>query len=189
MKLLNKVSPSITTMIRMDHTHVLATFHKYRADASADKKEALVSHVCTALEIHTQLEEEIFYPAMRSVDRTNVEKSYPEHKEMRRLIARLRAMEPDDASYDSTFMELMRDVIRHVADEETTLLPEAESALADRLEELGWTMTRRRMELAAPRAGEIAASTARSYPGMILGAAAVLALGAYVTRRAYRSAT
>ncbi len=88
-----------------------------------------------------------------------IDKSVPEHDEMRRLIARLREMTPGDAEYDRTFMELMRDVMHHVADEETVLLPAAERMLADELGELGAKMTKRRLELSAPRAGEIAGNT------------------------------
>jgi hemerythrin superfamily protein len=178
------LSPGITTMIRMDHTQVLATFHKYRLDAAPEKKQALVETICTALEIHAQLEEEIFYPAMRNADAPLIDKSVPEHQEMRRLIAELRAMPAGGARYDETFMQLMRDVIHHVADEETRLLPDAERVLKDRLAELGWAMTRRRMELAKPRAGEIAVNVARSYPAAVLSVAAVGVIGAVLAGRA-----
>src|SRR3954468_4194177 len=137
---LTRLSPDATTMIRMDHTHVLATFHKYRVDASPDKKRVLADTICLALEIHAQLEEEIFYPAMRSVDPDLVDKSVPEHNEMKRLIAQLRASDESTQDFDRTIMELMRDVIRHVADEETMLLPDAERVLRDRLPELGAEM-------------------------------------------------
>lgn len=181
------LSPSITNMIRMDHTAVMETFHQYEADTSAQTKKALVGTACLALEIHAQLEEEIFYPAIRSAggDAEFLERSVPEHMEMRRLIAKLRAMEPDNPDYDSTFMELMRDVMHHVADEETTVLPQAERLLADRLNELGAEMTKRRIQLAAPRAGEIAMNTMRGFPAssMIVAAGAVIA-GTYFAKRA-----
>jgi hemerythrin superfamily protein len=182
--MLAKLSPSATRMIRMDHTHVLATFHKYRIDTPPEHKRALVNSICLALEVHAQLEEEIFYPAMRSVDPELVDKSVPEHNEMRRLIGILREKSPTDPSYDRTLMELMRDVMRHVADEETTLLPDAERVLADRLDDLGARMTRRRMELVAPRAGEIAVNTARAFPGVVLAIAGVLIIGSVVGVRA-----
>jgi hypothetical protein len=79
-------------------------------------------------------------------------------------------------------MELMRDVLHHVADEETILLPEAERVLADRLGELGAAMTKRRMQLVLPRSGEIASDMARSIPtpvyllGGIAGLACLTAL-------------
>ena len=129
----NRLFPTITNMIRLDHAHVTATFHQYEAGTDPVVKRGLVDHVCLALEIHAQLEEEIFYPALRAVEHDAVlDKSVPEHDAMRELIGRLRSMEATDAGYDSTFMELMRDVLHHVADEETSLLPQAERLLADR---------------------------------------------------------
>jgi hypothetical protein len=189
--LTNKLFPSITNMIRMDHTHVLASFHQYEADSSPATKRALANTVCLALEIHAQLEEEIFYPAMRAVSSHQdvVEKSVPEHDAMRESIARLRGMEPTDFGYDDTFMQLMREVVHHVADEETVLLPEAERVLKDRLGELGAEMTKRRLELAAPRAGEIAVNTVRGMPATsLLVAAGTLIAGTYLVRRSMRRA-
>jgi hypothetical protein len=79
---------------------------------------------------------------------------------MRAVIARIRSAEPDSSRYDQLVAELMRDVLKHVADEETVLLPDAERLLSsDRLSSLGVQMTKRRAELLAPKAGKIAAST------------------------------
>lgn len=184
--LTDKFSPSITNMIRMDHTSVLETFHQYEMDSGPHTKKALVGTICLALEIHAQLEEEIFYPAMShlAADTPTVAKSVPEHNEMRRLIAQLRAMEPTDPTYDQTFLQLMKDVMHHVADEETTLLPDAERLIPDRLGELGMQMTKRRLQLMAPHAGEMAMNTARTFPtsSMLVAAGAVLA-GTYFAKR------
>ena len=187
MTLLDSMSPTITSMIRTDHAHVLTLFHRYHADSAPRVKEGLVKSACLALEIHAQLEEEIFYPALRAVllDNAVLAESPAEHDEMRRLISKLRTLSPADPVYDLTFMELMRDVLHHVADEETVLLPEAEGLLPDRIQELGARMTRRRLELLGPHAGEMAANTAKamSKNKMLLLAGAALA-GTLVTRRA-----
>lgn len=157
------LAPYATNMIRLDHTHVLATFHQYKTTSEPRIKRGLVNTTCLALEIHAQLEEEIFYPALRAVSNNEtLGKSVPEHQEMRRLIAELRGMKPDDARYDDTYMALMRDVLHHVADEETVLLPEAERVLHDQLGALGVQMTKRRLQLAAPRSGAIAVNMARA---------------------------
>lgn len=184
----NKLSPSITRMIRMDHTSVLSTFHRYKIDSNPATKQALVKTACLLLEIHAQLEEEIFYPALHAVAPNNavLNKSIPEHAELRQLIAELRRMEATDPAYDQTFMDLMRDVMHHVADEETTLIPEAERLLADRLGELGAQMTKRRMQLTASHAGEMAANSfqAASASTMLVAAGAVLA-GSYLVSRVF----
>jgi len=59
-KALKTFVPTVTNMIRADHTHVLATFHQYEVDTSPGTKRALVNTICAGLEIHAQLEEEIF---------------------------------------------------------------------------------------------------------------------------------
>lgn len=190
------MSPKATTMIRMDHSHVLALFHRFKADSSVGKKRALVANACLALDVHAQLEEEFFYPALREVvagDAT-LEKSEPEHNEMRRLIAEVRELAAadgpiDGTAFDDKFMDLMRIVIHHVADEETRLLPAAERLLSDRLNQLGSEMIKRRVELLRPHVGELAASTMRSFPsaaaaGLLLTAGAVMVGAMLLTRRA-----
>jgi hypothetical protein len=178
------VAPDATTQIRLDHTHALATYHKYRADMAPSRKRALADTLSLALEIHARLEEEIFYPAMRSVDPDLIDKSVPEHNEMRRLIGQLRGLDPSSPEFDRTLHALMRDVMRHVADEETLLLPDAERVLGERLGEIGARMTRRRMELVAPHAGEIAVNTARTFPGVVAALAGVAAVGLFFAGRA-----
>lgn len=163
--IISSFMPTATNMIRLDHTHTMATFHQYKVGSKPQVKRGLVNTVCLALEVHAQLEEEIFYPAVQAVsDNEAIIKALPEHAEMKRLIALLRDMEPEDTRYDDTFMELMRDVIHHVADEETLILPEAERLLQDQLGELGAKMMKRRLELVAPRTADIAVNMARSMP-------------------------
>jgi hypothetical protein len=154
-------------MIRFDHSHVLVTFHQYTGTSKPSVKKALAETICDALEIHATLEEEIFYPAMRRLDNSTVmQKSEPEHMEMRRLISELRATKATESRHDELLHDLMRDVMHHVADEETVLLPQAELLMGqDRLNELGAQMTSRRLELLKPKAGKIAKNTAVGFSG------------------------
>ena len=178
---LNKLSPTITDMIRFDHSHVMTTFHQYTRDKRPSVKKALAETICDALEIHATLEEEIFYPVMRpkAHDQKVMEKSEPEHDEMRRLIAELRRTDPKSTRHDDLVFELMRDVVHHVADEETVLLPEAEQMLTkDRLSELGSEMTKRRLALVSPKAGKLAVNHAVGFSGstaaIVVGVASAL---------------
>ena len=185
--LVSAVMPSATNMIRLDHTHVLSTFHQFKPDAPARVKKGLVNTICTSLEVHAQLEEEIFYPAVREVcDDERIRESMAEHNEMKRLIRLLRQMEPEAIDYDGTVMELMRDVIHHVADEETIVIPAAEKKLRDELGDLGARMTKRRLQLVAPRTGEIALDMGRAVSGntAALAFAAAAAVSVLVIGRA-----
>jgi hemerythrin superfamily protein len=187
---LKKLSPTITDMIRFDHSHVMVTFHQYTADAKPRVKQALAETICDALEIHATLEEEIFYPAMRGIDNSEpvLLKSVPEHNEMRRLISELRSTPAGDVRHEQLLQELMRDVIHHVADEETVLLPHAERLLGkERLSELGVAMTKRRLELVGPKAGKIAMETAIGFSGsttaLVLGVAGAAAAAFMLSKK------
>jgi hemerythrin superfamily protein len=186
--LLTKVAPSITDMIRADHTRVLATFHRYKTGTSASTKQALVAAVSLALEVHAQAEEEIFYPAMSSVDSPLVGRLIPEHDKMRNLIGALRGMDASAPEYDSTVMELMREVMHHVADEETVLLPQAERVLGERVGELGAKFMKRRLQLMSPHAGEMTRAKARALPKTnLLVLAGALVGGAWLFQRLRRT--
>jgi hypothetical protein len=164
---LSKMSPSITRMIRGDHSMVLSQFHKLGPTMSAMVREAVVRNICSALEIHAQLEEEIFYPALleAGVQSPALDKSVPEHDEMRRLIERVRALDERPSEQLAAINDLMRAVLHHVADEETRLLPAAEDAFdAQRLSELGAAMTQRRLQLSGPRVVGMASDLALAAP-------------------------
>ena len=178
--LMRKVGPSATDMIRADHSRVMMLFHRYKADARPATKKLVASAISNALLVHARIEEEIFYPAMRAAGSTLLDELEPEHQEVRTLIATLSGMEATDPQFDLTFMELMRSVIHHVADEETMLLANAETVLADRLGEIGAQMAARRMQLK----GEMMGQSARRHPAsaIAMGAGALLA-GLWLVRR------
>ena len=193
--LMSKMSPSVAKMIRMDHAAVMAMFHKLEPGMSASARGATVRNICSALEIHAQLEEELVYPTLRAsgVDAEPLERSVPEHDEMRRLIEQIRASGQDMARQDELMNQLMRAVMHHVADEETVLLPAAEKMLGEqRLCELGARMTERRLQLARPRMGQMAVDMARASPAktalMVAGTIAAGALLLGGMRRAHHDA-
>lgn len=176
----SSISPTITAMIRLDHMHVLAAFHRYHAYSPWWRKRAIVNSACAALEIHATLEEEIFYPALKGMLSGDeiLTRSGSEHDAMRATISKLRGTGPEDAAYDGLFLRLMREVMHHVADEETVLLPAAERSLKNELRALGAAMTRRRLQLLGERPREIAVNTAGTFPvaTLLLGSVLVLAL-------------
>ena len=185
--LISRLVPGATGMIRADHSNVLLAFHKFRGRQSPDMHRALVDGICRALDMHAQLEEEIFYPACRvaGIDNPVLERSLGDHVEMHRLIGELRHGDAASAAFELGFMSLMRAVMHHMADEETVLLPDAERVLgSDRLAELGLQMTRRRLELSRPQAGAIVRDTVRTArPASLMVAAGALMAGGYVVKR------
>ena len=90
-------------------------------------------------------------------------------------------------------MELMRDVMHHVADEETTLLPHAEAKLSkEALSELGAQMNKRRLQLVGPKAGKLAKEHVVGFGGstaaVLVGlAGALFAAKAFGPKKAWKS--
>ncbi|MDB5904559.1 MAG: hemerythrin protein [Betaproteobacteria bacterium] len=157
--------PSVITQIHFDHLHVLALHQQYRSDSAPLAKQGLVDSVCRALEVHEQLEDEIFYPALEAVNGPVMDQHAASHDEMLRSIDALREMDAYDADYDAAFRALMHAVIHHAADEETIVLPDAERLLAGELDALGARMARRRLELVAAIASQVARDHVRGLCG------------------------
>lgn len=178
---LSALSSSATAMIRTDHAAALALFRKLQPDTSDMVRQATVRQLCTALEVHAQVEEEFFYPALRGVqvEMALLDTSAEEHAEMREGIERVRAASPGPAQTQA-LNELMNGVMHHMADEETRLLPKAEMTLStQRLADIGAAMTKRKLELMRPHAGQLALDTVRGAPaksGLVALALAGLAV-------------
>lgn len=191
--LLTKLAPSITDVIRADHTKVAAVYHQYKANSGPAKKKLLVKSISTLLLVHAKAEEEVFYEAMRAHLPELVDRHYQEQQEMERAAKELGSMEPSMASYDVRLHALMRSVYHHVAEEEGVMLPKAEQVFdQQKLSELGARMMKRRFELM----GEImkpmdrAMQVAKEYPLPIaIGAGLLVVFAAKLfpqPRRAYR---
>lgn len=186
--LTNPLARPATELIQTDHAMVLSLYHKLHPRTSPRIRAALARRICSALEIHARLEEEIFYPALHEarIESPALDKSVAEHEQMRMLIQRVRSFEGQPDAQHEALTDLLNSVLHHVADEETIVLPAAERQLApERLAELCAQMRARRLELAKENAGEMAADMVRSAPGRsVLAAAAMLVGAAWMWERA-----
>lgn len=94
--------------------------------------------------MHTQLEEEVFYPAVRAVaDQEGeelVEESLEEHHVVDVLIEELKRMSPEDERYDAKMTVLCENVEHHIQEEEEEMLPDALRKLRGQVEALGQEM-------------------------------------------------
>jgi len=106
-------------------------------------KEDLFRRLKNALTVHTQLEEQIFYPALANFDETSeiVERSYEEHQEVNELLSDLTGSSPTAEEWIELIGELRENLEHHIEEEEGELFPQAEELLGEeRLEELGRQM-------------------------------------------------
>jgi hemerythrin superfamily protein len=118
----------------------------------APEKQGIVEEVLAELEVHTTLEEELFYPAVKQkTDRDGqdlVAEAVEEHHVVATLMAELKGLDPTDERYEAKFKVLMETVTHHIEEEEEgEMFPEAEEVLGERLERLGIQMQERKQSL------------------------------------------
>lgn len=135
-------------LLRADHTEVNSLFADYAKTRSASKKKSLVAQICAALIAHAQIEEEIFYPAVKEAlhNKLLVPEATVEHASLKNLISQLEASEPDDELYDAKVKVLSEYVKHHVREEQTVMFPKVKASALD-LVELGGRLAIRKEEL------------------------------------------
>lgn len=140
-------------MLKADHEAVSQLFAEYEGTHSIVNKKALVAKICTALSVHVQIEEEIFYPAVKAAlkDKLLVPEAMVEHTGVKGLIAQLEDVEPDGEMYDAKVKVLSEYVQHHVKEEQTEMFPQAKTTSLD-MAKLGARMATRRDELLASTA-------------------------------------
>ena len=142
-------------LLMAEHREVKALFQRYQklADAGGrgDERMLLASQICVALALHTQVEEEILYPAARSVltrDEGIVDEAYVEHAGAKTLIAQLKTMTSDQPLFDAKVKVLGEYIAHHVKEEENEFFPKRRKTSLD-LAAMGEQIAARKHQLMA----------------------------------------
>ena len=135
-----------------DHKKVKELFEKFEklSDRSKVNKKKIADQICLELTVHTQIEEEIFYPAVREPIKADdlMDEAVVEHASAKDLIAQIIEMDPGDYLYDAKVKVLSEQIEHHVEEEEGEMFPKVRKAKVD-LEALGEQMSARKEELIA----------------------------------------
>ena len=103
----------------------------YAPDAAAtDDRAAIAAKICDELTVHAQIEEEIFYPALRAVlkDTDMLAEAEVEHQSAKDLIAQIESMPEADEMFDAKVKVLGEYIDHHVKEERNEIFPKARSA-------------------------------------------------------------
>jgi hemerythrin superfamily protein len=171
--------PNAVDMLKKDHQDVTQLFEQCERAAAADR-QPIANQIFNALDVHTILEEEIFYPAVReqvdfdevleeeelegeeaSTEEVESEEdadesddiialSYQEHQIVKDLITQLKTMDVPSSDYKDRFAELKEAVLDHASEEEELIFPAARLKLD--LNALGNEMQQRRIALVSSMA-------------------------------------
>lgn len=140
------------TLLKADHRTVDALFQEYEQAERADAKARIVARICRELKIHTMIEEEIFYPAVRpEIDGSLVDESVVEHDGAKLLINNLEGAKASEPYYDAKVKVLAEEIRHHVHEEEKWLRGMFAQARRSKLDmmELGTKLATRKAELEA----------------------------------------
>lgn len=138
-------------LLMADHKEVKKAFEQYEklGERAYVAKKKLADQICEALTIHTIIEEEIFYPAVREAGEDEedlVKEALVEHAGAKDLIAQLQDMSAEDEMFDAKVKVLSEQIEHHVEEEEEEMFPKAEKAGLD-LAALGEEMAARKDQL------------------------------------------
>ena len=140
------------SLLMKDHKNVKALFAQYEglSDRSFATKKKLADQICHELTVHTQVEEEIFYPAVRRPihDGDLMDEAVVEHASAKELIAQILAMDPSEDLYDAKVTVLSEQIEHHVKEEKGDMFPKVRKTGVD-LDALGEQMAARKEQLAA----------------------------------------
>lgn len=141
-------------LLTADHKKVAGLFNRFdklmEQDGADDEKAGLVKQICNELTVHAQIEEELFYPSVRTAidDDDLMDEADVEHAGAKELIAQLEAMQPGDELYDAKVVVLGEQIEHHVEEEEGEMFPQVKKAKLD-TRELGEQMLERKLAIMA----------------------------------------
>lgn len=146
-------SKDAVSLLMQDHKEVKSAFKKFESlgDRAFVAKKALADEICLALTVHTHVEEEIFYPAVRKQLKESgdmVDEALIEHASAKDLIAQIQAMSSEDEFFDAKVKVLSEQIDHHVSEEEEQMFVKARKSNLD-LMALGEEIAARKEQLNA----------------------------------------
>jgi|SRR5665213_933064 len=153
----NNETPDAIELLKADHKAVDDLFKEFDAASEDDNnpmRRQLVAQICDALTVHAQIEEEIFYPALRRASKEAADmlnEAAVEHQSLKDIVGRLQMAPTSDPLYDAGVKVLGEYVKHHVREEESEIFPKARSADLN-LDALGVKLQQRKDALTATKA-------------------------------------
>ena len=117
----NEVKDALALLVA-DHEQVRSLFKQFEGltDRAVVTKKKIADQICEELSIHAEMEEAVFYPAVRDLieDSDLMDEAVVEHEGAKNLIAQIREMQPGDDLYDARIKVLSEQIEHHVKEEE-----------------------------------------------------------------------
>lgn len=142
-----------TDILKKQHRQVKALFKRIEKAEEAGERRQLMDDVARQLQVHTRLEEEIFYPAVRGIGTRKaqrmVDEALEEHHVIDLVLQELPRVNPEDERFEAKMTVLSELVEHHVEDEEEDIFKLADKLGDDELTDLGGRMQQQQETLRA----------------------------------------
>ena len=136
-----------TDILKKQHREVKGLFKKVENTEETSERRQLLDQITQALELHTRLEEEIFYPAVRALETRKAEEmvaeALEEHHVVKLVLKDLPSVDPEDERFEAKMTVLSELVAHHADEEEKEMFKSAQRLGDDELEALGEQMEAR----------------------------------------------
>lgn len=145
-------------LLKADHRKVEDLFAKFESATDAKKSE-LAMQICNELKIHTIIEEEVFYPALKGkIEAETYTEAYVEHDGAKVLINDIASSSPEDEFFDAKVKVLSEEIKHHVHEEEARsegMFAQAREAGVDLVSLRDAMLVRKQELMAEAKAGEL----------------------------------
>ena len=133
---------NVFEVLKADHEKVAGIMEKIdqTTERASKTREELFTQLKNELDLHAEIEEQIFYPALEDKEETRdiTLEAYEEHNLVKQLLSELESEPKDDETWTAKFTVLKENVEHHVEEEEGELFKKARTVLSkDEIEELG----------------------------------------------------
>jgi hemerythrin superfamily protein len=141
---IDDIAPDALSLLRRDHRLAEELFDEF-VRAAPQQLDPLARRICKMLRVHTQIEEELFYPAVGRAltNEALLQDAVREHAEAKETIERVESMTSDNPAFRAEVETLAARVAAHVGKEEQELFPKVSASSLD-LTALGIALTERR---------------------------------------------
>lgn len=136
------------TLLRDDHRKVKDLFRRFEEARDGTTKKAIVDEAVAELLIHSQIEEEVFYPAMKRAGMRDLAAEFEEeHSQAESIMNELADTTARSSDFEPKFRVLVELVTEHITEEESEMFPRAAEAGRDKLERIGKEMAELKRKL------------------------------------------
>lgn len=140
---------NIVELLKEDHREaeeLIERLEGMETDLSDDEvgidemPQSVFTQLKTALTMHTQVEEQVLYPALKQFDETAdlIPEAIEEHQQVDQILEEMALLSPTDDEFQERLEELKENLFHHIEEEEEELFPKTEELCGQkRLEEMG----------------------------------------------------